>query len=172
MAGSPATRILPLLAALVVLPAQGQSESIGNLPREGIGRAAPTNPPAPAASAASTASLSSGRGRGLRISGRMDDATVQGLVCGDLARPFAAVSPEVEGSWSFVPRSATAGSFTYKARNVGGVPGSGLGTYVITRDAGGGGRIKLDGTGSIHSPVGTFSATIFETLTLTPAAGC
>jgi hypothetical protein len=108
----------------------------------------------------------------LRITGRMDDATVQGLICGDLARPFGAVSPEVEGSWSFVPRSASAGSFTYKARNVGGVPGSGSGTYVITRDAQGGGRIKLDGTGSIHSPVGTFSATIYETLTLTPAPGC
>lgn len=147
-----------LLCGLLAGPAAlAQTEAIGNARRsEGSSVA----PPAKAG------------GAGLRISGRMDDATVQGLVCGDLARPFAAVSPEVEGTWSFVPRSATAGSFTYKARNVGGIPGSGLGTYVITRDANGGGRIKLDGTGSVHSPVGTFSATIYETLTLTPATGC
>lgn len=150
----PAVLLVGLLAATA---GRAQTESIGNA------RKAEGSSVAPAAKA---------KGPGLRISGRMDDATVQGLVCGDLARPFAAVSPEVEGTWSFVPKSATAGSFTYKARNVGGIPGSGLGTYVITRDANGGGRIKLDGTGSVHSPVGTFSATIYETLTLTPATGC
>ncbi len=150
----PAVLLVGLLAATAC---GAQTESIGNA-RKSEGSSV-----APAAKA---------KGAGLRISGRMDDATVQGLVCGDLAKPFAAVSPEVEGTWSFVPKSATAGSFTYRARNVGGIPGSGLGTYVITRDANGGGRIKLDGTGSVHSPVGTFSATIYETLTLTPATGC
>jgi hypothetical protein len=155
------------LAALLAGGAAAQTNNIGNV------RPAASAPRAPAApAAATTAPAAAARGAGLRITGRMDDATVQGLICGDLARPFGAVSPEVEGSWSFVPRSASAGSFTYKARNVGGVPGSGRGTYVITRDAQGGGRIKLDGTGSIHSPVGTFSATIYETLTLTPAPGC
>lgn len=151
-----------LIVTLATASAWAQTNPLGTL----------RSPVAAAASVASSAAAAPSRRNGLRISGRIDEATVQGLICGDLARPFGAVSPEVEGSWSFVPRGATAGSFTYKARNVGGVPGSGLGTYVITRDANGGGRIKLDGTGSIHSPVGTFSATIFETLTLTPAPGC
>jgi hypothetical protein len=127
--------------------------------------------PAAAASAASAPARSSA-GAALRISGRMDDATVNGVICGDPARPFTANSPEVGGSWQFTPTSATTGTFTYKATDVGGVPGSGAGRYVIMRDASGGGRIKLDGTGSIHSPVGTFSATIFETLTLTPVTRC
>ena len=147
---------LALLGAC--LGAAAQTHSIGNATPDGVANAKP------GASAAAR--------QGLRINGRIDEATVQGLVCSDLARPFGAISPEVGGTWSFVPRTATAGSFTYKATSVGGVPGSGSGTYVITRDAGGGGRIKLDGTGSIHSPVGTFSATIYETLTLTPTPGC
>ncbi|MBX3605874.1 MAG: hypothetical protein KF788_11400 [Piscinibacter sp.] len=165
-------RVPALLAGLAVAGlAAAQTNPLGTPRPAPAPPAVPTAPAGPVRPAAAP-TPSQPLAAGLRISGRIDEATVQGLVCGDLARPFGAVSPEVEGRWSFVPRSASAGSFTYQARNVGGVPGSGSGTYVITRDAAGGGRIKLDGTGSIHSPVGTFSATIYETLTLTPAAGC
>jgi hypothetical protein len=109
---------------------------------------------------------------GFVLSGRMDEATIKGLVCGDLSKPFTAKSPEVAATWTFTPTSKTSGSFAYTAANVGGVPGKGSGTYKIVPGAGGTRRIQLSGSGSIVSPVGTFSAPITESLTLTPAASC
>jgi len=109
---------------------------------------------------------------GYRITGRMDEATINGVVCGGLAKPFTATSPEVAGSWKFTPAGESAGSFTYAAKNVGGVPGSGAGTYRVVPGSGGAVRIQLAGTGSIHSPVGKFSAAITESLTLTPIPSC
>ena len=109
---------------------------------------------------------------GYRITGRMDDATINGVVCGGLARPFTATSPEVVGSWKFTPTSESAGSFSYGAKNVGGATGSGSGTYRVIPGSGGSARIQLAGKGSIHSPLGTFSAKITESLTLTPIPSC
>lgn len=109
---------------------------------------------------------------GFVLSGRMDEATIKGFVCGDLSKPFTAKSPEVAATWTFTPTSKTSGSFVYSATNVGGVPGKGSGTYKIVPGAGGTRRIQLSGSGSIISPVGTFSAPITESLTLTPAASC
>lgn len=109
---------------------------------------------------------------GYVLSGRMDEATINGLVCGDLSKPLTAKSPEVAGTWTFTPTSKSSGSFVYSAANVGGVPGKGSGTYKIAPAAGGTLRIQLSGSGSIMSPVGTFSAPITESLTLTPAASC
>jgi len=109
---------------------------------------------------------------GFVLSGRMDEATIKGLVCGDLSKPFTAKSPEVAATWTFTPSSKAGGSFVYTAANVGGVPGKGSGTYKIVPATGGTLRIQLSGSGSIMSPVGTFSAPITESLTLTPAASC
>ena len=109
---------------------------------------------------------------GYRITGRMDDATINGVICGGLAKPFTATSPEVAGSWKFTPASESAGSFSYTAKNVGGATGSGAGTYKAIPGAGGNVRIQLAGKGSIHSPLGTFSAAITESLTLTPIPSC
>lgn len=109
---------------------------------------------------------------GYVLSGRMDEATIKGFVCGDLAKPFTARSPEVAATWTFTPTSKTSGSFVYSAANVGGVPGKGSGTYKIVPGAAGTRRIQLSGSGSIISPVGSFSAPITESLTLTPAASC
>lgn len=109
---------------------------------------------------------------GFVLSGRMDEATIKGFVCGDLSKPFTAKSPEVAATWTFTPTSKTSGSFAYSATNVGGVPGKGSGTYKIVPGAAGTRRIQLSGSGSIMSPVGTFSAPITESLTLTPAASC
>ena len=109
---------------------------------------------------------------GYRIFGRMDDATINGVVCGGLAKPFTATSPEVVGSWKFTPTSESAGSFSYGAKNVGGATGSGSGTYTVIPGSEGPVRIQLAGKGSIHSPLGTFSARITESLTLTPIPSC
>jgi len=109
---------------------------------------------------------------GYRITGRMDDATINGVVCGGLAKPFTATSPEVAGSWKFTPAGESGGSFSYTAKNVGGATGSGAGTYKAIPGAGGAVRIQLAGMGSIHSPLGTFSAAITESLTLTPIPSC
>lgn len=109
---------------------------------------------------------------GYQISGTMDEATITGIICGGLDKPFTATSPEVAGSWTFTPSGKTGGSFAYTAQNVGGATGSGGGTYSIVSGAPGTKAIKLSGSGSIHSPVGTFSAPITESLTLTPIASC
>lgn len=109
---------------------------------------------------------------GYRITGRMDDATINGVVCGGLAMPFTATSPEVAGSWKFTPTGETGGSFSYTARNVGGATGSGAGTYKVIPGSGGNLRIQLAGKGSIHSPLGTFSAAITESLNLAPIPSC
>ena len=109
---------------------------------------------------------------GYRISGRMDEATVNGIVCGGLALPFSATSPEVAGSWKFTPVNENAGSFSYTAKNVGGATGSGSGTYKVIPGNGGNVRIQLAGKGSIHSPLGTFSAPITESLNLAPIPSC
>lgn len=109
---------------------------------------------------------------GYRITGRMDDATINGVVCGGLSRPFTATSPEVAGSWNFTPKGDTAGSFTYGAKNVGGATGSGAGTYTVIAEGEGRVRLQLAGTGRVHSPLGTFSAKITESLHLTPIPSC
>ena len=109
---------------------------------------------------------------GYVMSGTMDEATINGTICGKLDKPFTATSPEVAGTWTFTPKSELAGTFTYVAKNVGGVPGSGKGTYTVIPGASGGQRIQLAGTGSIQSPVGTFSAEITESIALTPVKTC
>lgn len=114
------------------------------------------------------------RRAGWRISGQIDEASVTGVVCGPLDRPFTASSPEVAGQWQFTPAGAAGGKFSYSAADVGGVRGSGAGSYRVL--AGGAAdapvTLKLSGTGSIHSPLGTFSAAITESLTLTPIPSC
>jgi len=109
---------------------------------------------------------------GYKIHGRMDDATISGTICGSLDKPFTAVSPEVAGTWSFTPKSESAGSFSYEAKNIGGATGTGSGTYAFAPAPQGGGKIKLAGTGSIHTPVGDFSAAITESISLTPLRSC
>jgi hypothetical protein len=109
---------------------------------------------------------------GFALSGQIDEATVTGLLCGDLSKPFTARSPEVDGTWTFTPADKTRGSFVYVATNVGGAAGKGSGTYTISPATGGTRRVQLSGTGSIVSPIGEFSAPITESLTLTPAASC
>jgi hypothetical protein len=109
---------------------------------------------------------------GYRMNGVMDEATINGTICGKLDKPFVATSPEVVGSWKFVPKGPASGSFTYTAKNIGGATGSGAGTYVIARNRDGGEEIKLSGTGSVHSPLGTFSAAITESIHLTPVKTC
>ena len=109
---------------------------------------------------------------GYAISGQMDEGTVSGTICGKLDKSFTAVSPEVGGTWNFTPSSELGGSFTYAASNVGGVPGSGGGTYKILKSGNTAQAIKLSGSGAIHSPLGTFTAAIGETLTLTPIKTC
>jgi hypothetical protein len=109
---------------------------------------------------------------GFVLFGTMDEATIRGQVCGDLSKPFTAKAPEVAADWTFTPNSGTAGTFVYKAANVGGVPGKGAGTYKILPGSAGTRVIRLAGTGSIISPVGTYSAPITESLTLTPTANC
>lgn len=109
---------------------------------------------------------------GYTMSGRMDDASIKGNICGKLDKPFTATSPEVAGAWKFTPKNPTSGSFTYTAQNVGGVPGSGKGTYTIVKGKDSHAHIKLSGTGSIHSPLGTFSAAITESIQLTPVKSC
>jgi len=91
---------------------------------------------------------------------------------GSLGKPFTAVSPEVAGTWKFTPKSQSAGTFSYEAKNIGGATGTGSGTYVLSPTPQGGGKIKLAGTGSIHSPVGDFSAAITESISLTPLRSC
>lgn len=108
---------------------------------------------------------------GFRIRGQIDDATVQGVACG-LTRPFEASSPEVAGRWHFVPRSGAAGTFSYTAADVGGLTGSGSGSYAVVREGGLPVRLQLAGKGSIHSPLGTFSAEITESLDLEPIPSC
>ena len=109
---------------------------------------------------------------GYRIDGKMDDASIRGTICGSLDKPFTAVSPEVAGTWDFTPKSDSAGTFTYEAKNIGGATGSGAGTYVLTPTSQGGGKIKLAGKGTVHSPVGDFSAAITESISLTPLRSC
>jgi len=109
---------------------------------------------------------------GYRMNGVMDEATINGTICGKLDKPFTATSPEVAGSWKFSPTGPASGSFTYTAQDVGGATGSGAGSYVIARRRDGGEEIKLKGTGSIHSPLGTFSASITESIQLTPVKTC
>ena len=109
---------------------------------------------------------------GYKIDGRMDDASIRGTICGTLDKPFTAVSPEVAGTWNFTPKSQSAGTFSYEAKDIGGATGTGSGTYVLSPTPQGGGKIKLAGTGSIHSPVGDFSAAITESISLTPLRSC
>jgi len=109
---------------------------------------------------------------GYIMDGIMDEATIKGTICGPLDRPFTATSPEVAGKWNFTPASANAGSFKYTAQNVGGVTGKGSGTYTIVPSANGAAEIRLKGTGSVQSPLGTFSAPITESIKLTPARTC
>lgn len=109
---------------------------------------------------------------GYIMEGAMDEATIKGTICGPLDKPFTASSPEVAGKWNFTPASASAGSFKYAAQNVGGVTGKGSGTYTIVAGAGGAAEIRLKGTGSVQSPLGTFSAPITESIKLTPAKTC
>jgi len=109
---------------------------------------------------------------GYKMDGRMDDASISGTICGSLEKPFTAVSPEVAGSWDFTPQSETNGAFTYQAKNIGGATGTGAGTYVLTRTPQGSGKIKLAGKGTVHSPMGDFSAAITESITLTPLRTC
>jgi hypothetical protein len=109
---------------------------------------------------------------GYAISGRMDEGTITGTICGTLDKPFTAVSPEVAGSWKFTPSSATAGTFSYEAKNVGGVRGAGSGTYTIVAGQNDSRRMQLAGTGTIYSPVGNFSAQITEAFALAPVKTC
>ena len=109
---------------------------------------------------------------GYQIAGTMDEATINGIICGKLNKPFVATSPEVVGSWTFTPANERGGQFAYAAQNVGGATGSGSGTYRILPGEGGAKSIKLSGSGAVHSPLGTFSAPITESLTLTPIATC
>jgi hypothetical protein len=109
---------------------------------------------------------------GFVLSGRIDEATISGQVCGDLSRPFSAKSPEVAAIWTFTPNTISSGKFVYTAASVGGAPGKGAGTYKIVPGSAETRLIQLAGTGSITSPVGTFSAPITESLTLTPTANC
>lgn len=108
---------------------------------------------------------------GYKIDGKMDDATISGTICGRLDKPFTAVSPEVAGTWDFSPKSESAGTFSYQAKNIGGATGTGSGTYVLTPTPQGG-KIKLSGKGTVHSPVGDFSAAITESISLTPLRSC
>jgi hypothetical protein len=94
---------------------------------------------------------------GYRMDGVMDEATINGTICGKLDKPFVAISPEVAGNWKFTPAGPASGSFTYTAKNIGGATGSGAGTYVIART---------------RSPLGTFSAAITESIHLTPVKTC
>lgn len=113
------------------------------------------------------------RRAGWRISGQIDEATVTGVVCGRLDRPFTASSPEVAGQWQFTPASAAGGKFSYSAANVGGARGTGSGSYRVSAGAADGPvTLQLAGTGSVHSPLGSFSAEITEALTLTPIPSC
>lgn len=109
---------------------------------------------------------------GYIMEGVMDDATIKGTICGPLDKPFTATSPEVAGKWNFTPANPNAGSFKYAAQNIGGVKGMGSGTYTIVRGASGAAEIRLKGTGSVQSPLGTFSAPITESIKLTPAKTC
>lgn len=111
---------------------------------------------------------------GWRIDGRLDETTITGVVCGTLDQPFTATAPEVAGQWQFTPSDATGGKFSYVAANVGGTRGNGAGSYNVIGDPGTGNPVSLHikGTGSIHSPLGTFSGPINERLTLTPIASC
>lgn len=107
-----------------------------------------------------------------RISGVMDEATVAGIVCGKLDKPFTATSPEVAGAWTFTPAGERGGSFSYTAANVGGATGFGSGKYTVIQRDGAAVALKLSGSGSIRSPLGVFSAPITELLTLTPISSC
>jgi hypothetical protein len=109
---------------------------------------------------------------GYAMIGTMDEATITGTICGKLHKPFKATSPEVGGNWSFVPGSPDAGTFTYMAVDVGGVSGSGGGSYTVVRSGEKVVRIQLAGTGAIHSPLGTFTAEITESIALTPVKTC
>ncbi len=111
---------------------------------------------------------------GWRLSGRLDEASITGVVCGSLDRPFTATAPEVAGRWQFTPAAAGGGKFSYVAADVGGTRGTGAGTYRVQGDpsAGTAVAIHIVGTGSIQSPLGTFSGPINETLTLTPIPSC
>jgi hypothetical protein len=109
---------------------------------------------------------------GYTMAGVMDEATIEGTICGEADKPFAATSPEVAGTWSFVPSSPDAGSFTYTAGNVGGATGAGKGTYTVIRAGDKAVRIQLAGSGSVTTPFGTFSAPITESIALTPAKSC
>jgi hypothetical protein len=109
---------------------------------------------------------------GYRIDGKMDDASIRGTICGNLDKPFTAVSPEVAGTWDFTPTTESGGTFSYQAKNIGGATGSGAGTYVLTPAPQGGGKIRLAGKGTVHSPVGDFSAAITESISLTPLRSC
>lgn len=111
--------------------------------------------------------------QGWEISGRIDEATVRGRVCGQFGAPFSARSPEVAGNWTFTPQGPTSGDFKYSAASVGGAKGAGAGTYsVVINPDGKSGRIQLKGMGSITSPVGTFTAPINESLGLAPLKTC
>jgi hypothetical protein len=109
---------------------------------------------------------------GYAMAGVMDEATIGGTICGNLDKNFTARSPEVGGDWKFVPGSPDAGTFTYAAADVGGVTGSGSGTYTVLRSGEKAVRIQLAGTGAIHSPLGTFTAEITESIALTPVKTC
>lgn len=110
---------------------------------------------------------------GWRISGQIDEASITGVICGPLDAPFTATSPEVAGQWQFTPAGAAGGTFSYSAADVGGARGSGTGTYRLLRGAADGpATLKLAGTGAVHSPLGSFSAPITESLTLTPIPSC
>lgn len=109
---------------------------------------------------------------GYQIDGVMDEATINGTICGGLDKPFTATSPEVAGTWTFTPRDKKGGQFSYTAQNVGGATGSGSGSYQVLEGPGGTKSIKLSGSGAIHSPLGSFSAPITESLTLTPVSSC
>ncbi|TXC66786.1 hypothetical protein FSC37_16145 [Piscinibacter aquaticus] len=111
-------------------------------------------------------------GTGWRIEGRLDEATIKGVVCGSLDSPFTAIAPEVAGQWQFTPSGADGGTFSYVAANVGGTRGTGQGRYSVIAEGGEPVAIHITGSGSIQSPVGTFSGPINEKLTLTPIPSC
>lgn len=127
-------------------------------------------PSAPSTASAPSAGVTAKGVQAYTISGGIDEGTVNGVAC-DLSKRFTASSPEVSGVITFMPTSSAAGAWTYVAANVGGVPGDGAGTYTITIN-GTAGTINMRGTGVIHSPLGDYSDSKDEQLTLTARGAC
>ena len=109
-----------------------------------------------------------------QVSGGMEDLVISAQVC-DLDTPFTLTgSGETAGlSLALTPTGEGGGSWTVGG-SAGGVPWDGGGTYSLSLEPGGGGRLELSGSWAITSPVGRFGygGTIPTTLTPTGAASC